>query len=152
MKIDIIAQELEKPEYSSLAAAQDYPGLSQQLNQKPLINNPTPQADIPKPITILELFNCVTPQEGLEIYKIPNLKPDIDHAIANSLRQNLAALLAIVSQLISEESSGKIQALLSEEIPDPSYQPQISGQSRAEELGIYPVTNEDIQSALNPTI
>jgi hypothetical protein len=152
MKIDIIAQELEKSEYTNLVAAQDYPGLAQQLNQKPLIDNPTSQADIPKPITILELFNCVTHQEGLEIYKIPNLKPDIDHAIANNLRQNLAALLAIVSQLISEESSGKIQALLSDEIPDPSYQSQVLGQSRAEELGIYPVTNEDIQSALNLAI
>lgn len=152
MKIDILAQELEKTEYADLVAAQNYPAIAARLNQKPLIDNPTPQGKIPKPINILDLFRCVTPQEGLEIYKIPNLKPDIDHAIAGNLRDNLTALLAIASEVISVESATKIQALLNEEISDPNHQSQILGQSRAEELDIYPVADEDVQAALNPYI
>jgi hypothetical protein len=149
MEVDILAEELKKTEYADLVSVQNYPGIVKRLNQKPLIDNPVTQENIPKPITILDLFSCVTAQEGLEIYKIPNLKPDIDHAITNNMRDNLTALLAITSQLISTESATKIQALLNEEIPDPSYQDQVLGQSRSEELGIYPVTNEDIQKALN---
>lgn len=149
-RIEIIKQELEKPEYLDLMEKQDYPALANMLNQKSTISNPEPQVQIPKPITTIDLWQRITPQEGLEIYKISKLKADIDAAIASNNRTSLAALFAITSQLISQTSKEKIESLLAETIPDPNYKSEIEGESIAEKLGLELVREDEIQSALNP--
>lgn len=147
-KINLIKQELQKSTYADLVTAQDYTQLADVLNQKPLIDNPEPQSDIYQPVTILELFQAVTSAEGLNIYQA-GIKPDIDHAVETKARNNLLALLEIAKQLISEESATNIENLMARTIPDPSYQSQILGRSIAEVGGYFPVTNSDIQAALN---
>lgn len=149
MNIELLRIELSKAKYSLLFAAQDYPALVDMLSLKPLIDNPEPQQVISKPVTIVELWQQITPQEGLEIYKIPNLKPDIDNAIATNNLNDLQILLAIASQVISSESVAKLQALLAQTILDPNYKPQIQGESIAESLGFEFIKESDVQSALN---
>jgi hypothetical protein len=148
-RIEIIQQELEKTKYAELVAAQDYPGIALLLNEKSLIKNPEPQQDIPKPLQILDLWKQITTQEGLEIYKIPDLKANIENAVDLNKRDSLEALIAIASQLVSTESKSKIQTLLAETIPDPNYKPIIEGESIAQELGLNVVYDYEIQSALN---
>lgn len=148
-KIEIIKTELQKPEYQELIIKQDYPRLAEILNKKPLIDNPESQKTISKPITTIGLWQQITPQEGLEIYKIPALKPDINEAVASGDRQSLQALLAIASQILSPESVAKIQTLFSQKIPDPSYKARIQGESVAESLGLGFVREDEIQAALN---
>jgi hypothetical protein len=148
MNLELLKIELGKPEYLELVTAEDYPGLVNILNNKPLIDNPEPQQVISKPVTIIDLWQQITPQEGLEIYKISNLKPDIDNAIATNNLNNLQILLAIASQIISAESTQKLQALLLQTIPDPNYKSQMQGESVAEKLGFL-IGEAEIQSALN---
>ena len=59
------------------------------------------------------------------------------------------AYLMIVQGLISPESAGKIQALLEATEDDPGYQQYIKSESRAQQLGIYPVSSFEVQGALN---
>jgi hypothetical protein len=148
-RIEIIKQELEKDKYSELIAKQNYPAIALLLNQKPQTDNPEPQKNIPKPLKILDLWQQITPEEGLEIYKIPDLKANIENAVDLNKRDSLEALIAIASLLVSEESKTKINALLAETIPDPNYKPFIVGESIAEELGLELVFDFEIQAALN---
>ena len=148
-RIETIRQELKNSKYLQLVTSQDYPALAFALNEKPLIKNPQPQKEIPKPITIMDLWINITPQEGLELYEIPGLKNDVEGAIASNNRNSLMALTAIAAQVISAESVKKIQALLAETILDPNYKTQVEGESLAEQFGLGFVEETEIQSALN---
>jgi len=147
--ITILKTELANSQYQALVQAQDYPGLASQLNNRPLIANPTPQTAIPKIPGILDLFNAVTPAEAISIYQIPGLVQDIRNAITNGTLQDLQAYLTIAGGMLSANSKTAVSALLAQTQPDPNYQTQISSPSRAEVLGIYPVTPAQVQEALN---
>lgn len=150
-KIEILKTELAKPEYAELVNVeqQNYPAIAQLLNNKPSIPNPVPQEAVWKCPTILELFGAITPTEAIELYKIPWLVADIRTSIDLKNQANLQAYFLMIQALVSAESQANLQALLTATQLDPSYQSQIPGQSKAEELGIYPVNEIDVQGALN---
>jgi hypothetical protein len=148
-RIEIIKEELTKEQYALLVEDQDYPVIANQLNEKPLIPNPTPQATVPKIPAILELFGAIAPVEAIEIYKIPGLVGDIRTAAETRNKAALEAYFTIVSGLLSEKSKTAITALLNQTQLDPNYRAQINGQSKAELLQIYPVTASQVQEALN---
>lgn len=147
--IQIIKTELTNPSYASLITVQDYVGIANLLNQIPLIPNPVAQATVDKLPGILDLFGAIAPAEAVEIYKIPGLVQDIRTATETSNKAALQAYFVIASTLLSQQSQTAVQTLLNQTQPDPNYQSQISGQSRAEQLGIYPVSPSQIQEALN---
>ena len=150
-KIEILKTELTKPEYADLVNVdhQNYPAISQLLNNRPLIPNPAEQQTVWKCPTILQLFAAITPSEAIELYKIPGLISDIRTSIDLKNQANLQAYFLMVEGLVGAGSQANLQALLNDVEPDPNYQLQISGQSRADELGIYPVSDIDVQGALN---
>lgn len=143
--LNIIKSELEKPDYADLVKAQDYQGIADNLNDRPLIPNPVPQSHVDKLPTILELFGAIAPAEAIEIYKLPGLVSDIRTAAETKDKAALLAYLTIVSSLLSQKSKDAIAALLAQTELDPSYQSQVSAQSIAETLGIDPVTPGQIQ-------
>lgn len=150
-KIEILRQELAKPEYQELVNVeqQDYSAIAQLLNNRPIIPNPVPQENVWKCPQILELFAAITPQEGIELYKIPNLVEDIRTAINERKRESLNAYFSMVQSLVRPASVSNLQALLNQEISDSNYQQNILGLSKAQELNIYPVSEIDVQGALN---
>ncbi|ACC81135.1 hypothetical protein [Nostoc punctiforme] len=149
-KITILRDELELSEYEQLVTAQNFPAIASLLNQKPLINNPVPQEKLPKQLTLVDLFQQgITPQEALETFKIPGLLDRIEMVINANDRINISILFEIVKTFISQNSKDNLTALLALTEPDPNWQAQIPGQSRAEELKIYPVNEQEVQEALN---
>lgn len=147
-KFELIKTELKKPEYLELVEAQNYPAIAVLLNQQPLKPNPKPQEKIPKPITLIDLFQQITPLEALEINKIPGMVDRLENVTEKNDRIKLQALFKTIQVLLGVDSQNKIQALMQQTILDPNYEAQIRVQSRAEELGIGLVTNEDIQACL----
>ncbi|QLE42269.1 hypothetical protein FD723_18795 [Nostoc sp. C052] len=147
--IEILKSELAKSEYTALVQSQDYPAIASLLNKKPLIPNPVGQITVDKLPTILELFAAITPAEAIEIYKIPGLVADIRVAADSKNKASLQAYLVIVSGLLSQQSKDAVQILLNQTQLDPNYQSQIPGQSKAEQLGVYPVSPSQVQEALN---
>ncbi len=147
--IDILITELENEQYEDLVTAQNYPAIAAQLNLRPLIDNPLPQQDIPKQLTLVDLFQAITPEEAVETFKIPGLLDRIETVVNANDRVNIIILFAIVKTFISQNSQNNLTDLLAETEPDPSWQAQIIGTSRAEELGIHPVNEMQVQSALN---
>lgn len=150
-KIEIIKQELEKEEYKELIEKQDYPAIASYINNKPLTDNPLPVEKIPKPITLLELFERITPQEALGIYR-DGLKKDIENAVLSNNRTSLQLLFAIASLSLSPSSAVNVQNLLAQEVDDPNYSAQIKGQSIANLLSIDDVTDIEIQGILTQFI
>lgn len=148
-RINILKTELQKSTYADLIVQQNYPAIASILNNAPLIPNPLQQSMIWNCPSILELFAAITPNEALQIYQIPNFVADIRMAIDQSAKDSLFAYLEMAKTLISETSRNKLENLLGMEQPDPNYQPQILGRSIAETLGIYPVSESEIQEALN---
>ncbi len=147
--IDILRTELENEQYEDLVTAQNYPAIATQLNFRPLIDNPVPQEQIPKQLTLVDLFQSITPQEAVETFKIPGLLDRIELVINANDRVNIAILFEIVKTYISQISQSNLTDLLAQTEPDPNWQAQILRTSRAEELGIYPVNEMQVQSALN---
>lgn len=148
-KIEILQQELKSSFYQQMVESQDYPGIAMLLNSNPVDPNPEPQSEVWKCPQILELFAAITPTEAIELYKIPNLVADIRISIDLKNQANLEAYFLIVQSLVSAESQANLQTLLTATQPDPNYRNFITRQSRAEELGIYPVSEIDVQGALN---
>ena len=118
-RIKILQTELANMEYADLVTAQNYPAIANLLNNRPLIANPDTQTEVPKIPTIEEVVTLVKPQE------------------------------VFAGGVLSQSPYDAIIAKLEETEPDPSYQSQIPGQSRAEYLGVYPVNASQVQEALN---
>ena len=142
--IKILQDELKKPEYADLT----YQAIANLLNEKPLIPNPVPPQQVQRFPNIIELLEAVTVQERVAITSIPTLFTTIQNAVRGRDAESLAACKLIADGLLSEESRGAIAPLLSQTEPDPNYQNQIQGQSKAELLGIYPVTAAQVQEVL----
>jgi hypothetical protein len=149
MKNEILKTELQNEQYADLVDSQDYQAIANQLNYQPLILNPLPQGKVWKCPEMLDLFGALTPGEALELYKIPNLVSDIRLSVDLRSKDNLMAYLMIVQGLISAESASKIQVLLEATEDDPGYQQYIKGESRSQQLGIYPVSSFEVQGVLN---
>jgi hypothetical protein len=147
--IDILKTELEAKQYADLVTAQNYPEIAALLNLKPLIDNPVPQQKVPKQLTLVDLFQAIAPKEALEIIKIPDFLNRVENSINSNDRISTGILLEVVKIFLSESSKSNLGNLLSLTIPDPNWQSQIPGISRSEELGIYPVNEMQVQSALN---
>jgi hypothetical protein len=148
--IDILKTELNSIEYADLVKSQNYPAIADLLNNRPSIPNPVPQANVPKIPTIEEVITLVKPQEVFAISETKTYDRVLD-----ALRQkNLTLIIGntqtlLAGGVLSQSSYDAIIAKLEETEPDPSYQSQIPGQSRAEDLGVYPVNASQVQEALN---
>jgi hypothetical protein len=148
--IDILKTELNSIEYADLVKSQNYPAIADLLNNRPSIPNPVPQANVPKILTIEEAVTLVTPQEAFAISETRTY----DRVLSAVQQRNLTWITGntqtlLAGGVLSQSSYDAIIARLEEAEPDPSYQSQIPGQSRAEVLGIYPVAPSRVQEALN---
>lgn len=149
-RIEILQAELANTEYAGLVQSQNYPAIANQLNNRPLIVNPVTQTNVPKIPTIEEVVTLVTPQETFAISETRTYDRVLDALRQRNLTWiigNTQTLLA--GGVLSQSSYDAIIARLQETEPDPNYQSEIPGQSRAEVLGIYPVTSSQVQEALN---
>lgn len=145
--------ELQGKSYEEIAAW---------LNERPLINNPEPQVNVPKPLKgVDELFGLIMDEPTtfeqdmaalgkcaafLEIGKSFSEYCDIPYG------GPLAEVVVLLQNPVFGLSNGtaeKVKTRLAEEIPDPNWQAQIEGSSRAQSLGLFPlVTAANIQEAL----
>jgi hypothetical protein len=149
-RIEILQTELANIKYADLVKAQNYPAIVGLLNNRPLIANPDTQTEVPKIPTIEEVITLVKPQEVLAISETKTYDRVLDALRQKNLTWiigNTQTLLA--GGVLSQSSYDAIIAKLEETEPDPSYQSQIPGQSRAEYLGVYPVNASQVQEALN---
>lgn len=151
-KLEKITQELQAPEYAELVEKQDYPAIASKLNQKPLIDNPEPQATVPKMLTTKDadiLFELLSEEEAQAIAMFPNMLERLTSSFSQNDRRMILQSYKIIKSKLTPENQAAIENYLNQTEPDPNYQPQIQGQSRAEVLGIS-VDEHDIQAALNP--
>lgn len=147
--IEILKTELASNQYQSLVVAQNYQAIANQLNNRPLIANTATQQTVPLIPSIENVYAAITPEEALTLYQIPGLVDGIKQAITLASLPDLQIYFAIASTKLSTQSQINVQALLAKTQLDPNYQSQVPGQSRADQLGIYPVNSAQVQAALN---
>lgn len=150
MNYEILKSEIMGSDYDSLREAQNYPGIAAKLNERPLLDNPVPQGNIPKPLTLSYIFSKVAAVDIPKLNLIPGWIVDrVEQAMNSNDRVSLANYLATVEGQLSQTSQAALSSALSETVPDPNWNHKISGQSRAQVLGIDPVMDSDVQMVLN---
>ncbi|MFM6345791.1 MAG: hypothetical protein ACKPFK_11680, partial [Dolichospermum sp.] len=100
--------------------------LASKLNDKVLVDNPLPQQQIPVLPTLEEALGIVTPEEQFaiaETWTYDRLLSSINQQRWDLVAVNLETLKN--GKLLSEDSYGKIIALLQKTQPDPNYQAQV---------------------------
>lgn len=131
------------------ALGQDYGAIAKLLNDVPMIPNPTPCDNVPKRWTLADFLAAPTAQETISILQLPALIPYIDNAVSSNDRTAMAKLLNLIAPMLSAQSRANVQAMLDATEPDPTWQATIAGVSRAAELGLSMVRNEDVQAIDN---
>lgn len=122
--------------------------LASKLNDKVLVDNPLPQQQIPILPTLEEALGIVTPEEQFaiaETWTYDRLLSSINQQRWDLVAVNLETLKN--GQLLSEDSYGKIIALLRKTKPDPNYQTQV-WLSPAENAGFKDVLVNEIEELL----
>ncbi|MFM6554863.1 MAG: hypothetical protein ACKPGL_06140 [Dolichospermum sp.] len=122
--------------------------LASKLNDKVLVDNPLPQQQIPILPTLEEALGIVTPEEQFaiaETWTYDRLLSSISQQRWDLVAVNLKTLKN--GQLLSEDSYGKIIALLRKTKPDPNYQTQV-WLSPAENAGFKDVLVNEIEELL----
>jgi hypothetical protein len=117
------------------------------LNFRHLVANPTPQGDVPAPVTISDLVQLCTDNKFL-ITESQTYKLAVDAWNSGNRQDALNYFNRLIEGgLIGEASAQAIGARLQETIPDPDWQPQIS-LSLAEQAGHGFVSYEEIAEAI----
>ncbi|MFM6224600.1 MAG: hypothetical protein ACKPDM_30315 [Dolichospermum sp.] len=122
--------------------------LASKLNDKVLVDNPLPQQQIPILPTLEEALGIVTPEEKFAIaatWTYDRLLSSISQQRWDLVAVNLEILKN--GQILSEDSYGKIIALLRKTKPDPNYQTQV-WLSPAENAGFEDVLVNEIEELL----
>ncbi|MFM5993313.1 MAG: hypothetical protein ACKO9U_01815 [Dolichospermum sp.] len=122
--------------------------LASKLNDKVLVDNPFPQQQIPILPTLEEALGIVTPEEQFaiaETWTYDRLLSSVNQQRWDLVAVNLETLKN--GKLLSEDSYGKIIALLQKTQPDPNYQAQV-WLSPAENAGFEDVLVNEIEELL----
>lgn len=152
MNYEVLKTEIMGSDYDTLREAQDYQGIANALNLAPSIDNPTPQPDIPKRLTLSGIFAVISQAAPTDVAKLGEIAGWIvdrtEKAIEANDRLQMTNYLAICSGKLSIASKAALQSLLAETEPDPNWSATITGQSRAQVLGLGWVGASDVQRVL----
>lgn len=151
-RIDTIRDEIinDPTDIGYAALGQDYPAIAAAMNARPMVDNPqTEAAQVPKRLTMTDIFTAITPTEARALYGIPGFRNDVERAVEAGDRAAMQMYIAIAGDDLSANSIAALASLLTETENDPAWSAQIPGQSRATALGVAPVRATDVQEAMN---
>lgn len=143
---EILALELEKPEYAEMMAAQNYRGVADMLNAPTFTENTEPPTHLPRRISVEDFVTAIKPGERVTVFQNKGLIDEYKAALAANNRRYSRKLWAGIKTLVSAESVAAVDALLDAQEPDPNYVTQIPGPSIAGALGLPLITPEDVQA------
>jgi len=131
--------------YASLLADQEYTAIAALLNDRPLVDNPDAQPTIAARITWDDFLDTLEPEDVLVVYAYGSLPDDIQAALSANNRTLLGAYWRGLKTALTAASVSAVQAKLQDTEPDPDWEAQIPGDSRAAVLGLPRVTGADVQ-------
>lgn len=138
--------------YSQLIKDETASSMASRLNTPIEIDNPSPQAQVPKPINLVELRAEIPDLEAFRVL-YSKLWDRITQALATddlvTVNNHVLALLA--GGVISEETVIKLGKYMSVTMPDPTWQARISI-SPAQLAGYGLVLVDEIQSAIDNAV
>lgn len=149
-----LLQAIESVPKETIDPIRRYESIRDYLNERPQIENPTPQGQIPDPPKVNELFKLLTPEDMPILEQATKLLQTgqvISETVGLSMGSTVDTLFDFMKDLgLSEQATTAIEARLQQTKADLNWQPTIPGQPRYTEFGLTtPVTLEQIQEALN---
>ena len=147
-QLAILANELEGNAYDGLT----YEQAAAALNDRPSIPNPVEQGNVPRRVTLKDVFAVIEQADVVAIKAAPTWS--VQMVIDALLVRDMTALqnqiqLFMAWGYLSQTSAGAIATLLAETVPDPNWSATISGDSRALVLDVPVVKPVDVQAALH---
>lgn len=123
--------------------------ITEYFNNKPLIDNPiTEPPQVPANVTLSQIFGAAIQNDPTgafsAIQKYTSLLEMTNRAINNRDTEAIQAHLLIFGSELNQAAQTAINTLLSQTQADPNWTEQILGQSKAEELNIYPVKESEV--------
>lgn len=119
------------------------------LLNKPMVANPDPAPQIPKPVTAQDVLGLLSPAS---VQAIPfDAMVEVNKAIAEKDMERLGLQLQVFAAKgwINSTEVAALQARLAETIPDPNWPAQVPGQSRLEvATGEVAVGDKDLAAAV----
>lgn len=138
---------------SALAKAGNYPGVVAALETRTQVNNPVSvQPTVLKPITLKGIMALVPAAEMVKVYGLPGFITDLRTAIADDDREYMGVLLqiALTAQAISAGTAEKLQPMLAETVPDPTWFAKVPSAPRWQKLGLAALpTPSDVQTVVH---
>jgi hypothetical protein len=141
-----LAAELAKPEYAELVAAQRYQEIAAKLNERPLVDNPTPPTQVDKAISVDDFVKALKPAEVVSVFQNSALTNAYTQSLAMNDRKLTKSLWRGMKTLVSPETQAAIEAMQDAKQSDPLHQAQIPGPSVADGLGLGTVRPSDVQA------
>lgn len=139
----------------ALARAGNYPGVVATLETRTQVNNPVSvQPNVLKPITLKGIMAQVPAAEMVKVYGLPGFITDLRTAIVDDDREYMGVLLqiALTAQAISAATGAKLQPMLTEPMPDPTWTAKVPSAPRWQKLGLAALpTTSDVQAAMHET-
>lgn len=145
-QMQVLIQELGKPDYSELLQAQDYAGIVDVLNAQASVPNPEQQTNTPKRISWSEFITALEPADVVVLYSYTWVG-DLRSAITENDRTIAAAIWRGLTTVITAASRTAVLAKLNATEPNPDWTPTVLEPSIAMTLGLPFVTMDDVQSA-----
>ena len=128
-----------------------YSRIAEWFNFRPLIDNPEPQGTVPDPVTIPELLSLTTPERAIELMGVPAYRDAVNAYNTGNFTDALAYINVMHGAgVITDSERQSVLTELSKTMPNPNYQPQISGEPRYLDYGFSaPITPEMVQGWFN---
>lgn len=142
-----LSEELKDKRFANLLMDQDYPAIAALLNDRPMVDNPVAQPEVPRTFTWSTFISLLTVAERLGLYSdYGNLAGDLRNALERNDAEERNALWAAVKSKLLPTTVTKVETAFAESQPDESWAAVVPGDSRATALGLPRVEPKDVQA------
>lgn len=131
--------EIAKAKYKTLRDAQNYQGIADLLNSKPLVDNPAPRPTVAKQPDLSAILAAITATDYPKVTALPDWLMN---------RLNDVTCQAMLIATVTAASKTALTALFSASEPDPNWTAKISGLSWAETAGMEKIQAAHVQKVL----
>lgn len=142
-----LVAELGKAGYTADLTAQNYQTIADELNDREVVANPTPQTQTPVQFTWTTFLALLSPAEILGLYGYGNFAIDLKNSLEQNDRTVMNSLWRAIKSVMPVGTVTDVETAFAATELDPTWRATILLSSIAQTLGLPTVTARDVQSA-----
>ncbi len=146
-QLQTLTTELDDAAYTDLLTQRQYSVVAGLLNARATVPNPEAQEETPVTFTWGMFMSLLVPSDILVMYAYAHLADDLREALESDDRPIMFAIWAGLRTVLEPGSVSDVVAAFGDTEPDPNWPPTIFEPSRAQVLGLSPVSAQDAETA-----